>query len=133
MINLTHFLYEICLIGCCHYIIRLIWWFKYRQCKDDVHEFFSFPNMNSEEENRVIIVSALNLIKRKQYKKHKNFQKKIYIWKKIWLLYRSPYTCTTLHFSSWEDIFKIFNKKPFTYFWQHVEINFEALFDKIFP
>ena len=50
------------------------------QCKDDVHEFFSFPNMNSEEENRVIIVSALNLIKRKQYKKHKNFQKKIYIY-----------------------------------------------------
>ena len=43
---------------------------------DNVKTNFMFQNMNSEEEDMVIIVVALNLIKRKRYKKYKNSRKK---------------------------------------------------------
>ena len=43
--------------------------------------------MNSEEK-MVIIVAALNLIKRKQDKKYKNSPKKTSVWTKPWLLRR---------------------------------------------
>ena len=47
--------------------------------------------MNSEEEDMVIIVTALNLIKRKQYKKCKTSQKERSIWTKPWLLCRPSF------------------------------------------
>ena len=55
---------------------------------DNVKTNFMFQNMNSEEEDMVIIVAALNLIKRKRYKKYKKSWKKISIWTKPLLLRR---------------------------------------------
>ena len=56
------------------------------QCKD-FKKYFSFQKMNSQnsEEDTVIIVASLNLIKRKRCKVFKNSRKKRSIWTKSWL------------------------------------------------
>ena len=76
--------------------------------------------MNSEEEDMVIIVEAMNLIKRKQPKKYKISHKKTSIWTKPWLLRRlSPCIYSTL----FEEL-KIESQSSYKFFLQMTEDNF---------
>ena len=76
--------------------------------------------MNSEEEDIVIIVGAMNLIKRKQPKKYKISRKKTSIWIKPWLLRRlSPCIYSTLI----EEL-KIESQSSYKFFLQMTDDNF---------